>query len=37
VERDLRKDLASPVIKPDGPTTTAPPAGQPDTTKPGRP
>jgi hypothetical protein len=42
VERDLRKDLASPVIKPDGPTTTFPPAGKPeptksDTTKSGQP
>jgi hypothetical protein len=32
VEKDLHKDLASPVIKPDVPTTTSPPAaktGQP--------
>jgi hypothetical protein len=34
VERDLHKDLASPVIKPDGPTTTFPPAGKPEPTKP---
>jgi hypothetical protein len=43
VERDLRKDLASPMIRPDGPTTYFPPAGKPDSTrpddstKPGRP
>jgi len=34
VERDLHKDLASPVLKPDGPTTTFPPAGKPEPSKP---
>jgi hypothetical protein len=34
VEKDLRKDLASPVIKPDGATTTAPPAATPGTPQP---
>jgi hypothetical protein len=37
VERDLRKDLASPVIKPDVPTTPAPPAARPEATKSGQP
>jgi hypothetical protein len=37
VEKDLRKDLASPVITPAAPTTTAPPAARPDTTKTGGP
>jgi hypothetical protein len=33
VEKDLRKDLGSPVIKPDTPTTTAPAPAKPDTAK----
>jgi hypothetical protein len=37
VEKDLRKDLASPVIKPDVPTTPAPPAARPEATKSGQP
>ena len=37
VEKDLRKDLASPVIKPDTTTTPAPPAAGTDAGKPGRP
>jgi hypothetical protein len=42
VDRDLNEDLASPLTKPDGPTTHAPPAGGPDSaktdaTKPGQP
>jgi len=41
--RDLRKDQAESLIRPDGPTTYFPPAGKPertvpdDSTKPGRP
>jgi hypothetical protein len=34
VGRDLRKDLASPVIEPGGPTTYFPPAGKPDSVQP---
>jgi hypothetical protein len=37
VEKDLRKDLGSPVIKPDVPTTTAPPVAKPDAAKTGQP
>jgi hypothetical protein len=37
VEKDLRKDLAAPVIKPDTPTTTTPPATRPDAARPGPP
>jgi hypothetical protein len=37
VEKDLHKDLASPVIKPDVPAATPPPAAKPDTAKPGQP
>jgi hypothetical protein len=37
VEKDLRKDLAAPVIKPDAPTTTAPPTAKTDATKSGQP
>jgi hypothetical protein len=34
VEKDLRKDLGSPVIKPDVPATTTPPPAKPDAAKP---
>jgi hypothetical protein len=37
VEKDLRKDLTSPVIKPDVPTTPAPPVPRPDRAKTGQP
>jgi hypothetical protein len=37
VEKDLHKDLASPVIKPDVPTTTAPPPAKPEAAKTGAP
>jgi hypothetical protein len=37
VEKDLRKDLGAPVIKPDVPTTTTPPPAKPDAPKPGTP
>jgi hypothetical protein len=37
VEKDLRKDLGSPVIKPDVPATTTPPPAKPDAAKTGTP
>ena len=37
VEKDLHKDLAAPVIKPDVPTTKTPPAAKPDAAKTVRP
>jgi hypothetical protein len=37
VEKDLRKDLGSPVIKPDVPATTKPPPAKPDAAKTGPP
>ncbi len=37
VEKDLHKDLASPVIKPNVPTTTTPPPVSPEAAKPGAP
>jgi hypothetical protein len=36
-EKDLHKDLASPVIKPDAPDAAPPPAAKPDTAKTGQP
>jgi hypothetical protein len=35
VEKDLRKDLGAPVIKPDTPASTAPPATKPEAAKTG--
>jgi hypothetical protein len=37
VEKDLKKDLGSPVIKPDVPPTTTPAAAKPEAAKPGTP
>jgi hypothetical protein len=37
VEKDLRKDLGSPVIRPDAPGSTAPPVARPDAAKAGPP
>src|SRR5262249_35016484 len=37
VEKDLRKDLTSPVITPAAPTPPAPPVPRPDRAKPGQP
>jgi hypothetical protein len=37
VEKDLHKDLASPVIKPDVPVAAPPPAAKSDVAKTGQP